>query len=179
MKFQTNDQEDIRWLHNPEEFEVGDVVKKIKDAGKWDQLLELEQDEEGVVDCDSLYDYLRHEAPAALLSVGLHCTEATATVSEVIVAWAKAHADEGLKVSYCDYGETPSGLQLYNYGKLLGGISLEFEIVDADGKIDEVSLDSDEVFELVKDKANGNATTGAWDCTDVGAAEFEMWRERE
>lgn len=177
MKFQTNDQEDIRWLHNPDEFEVGDVVKQIKDAGKWDQLLELEQDEEGVVDCDSLYDYLRHEAPAALLSVGLHHTEATASVAEVIAEWAKAHASEGLKVSYCADGKTPSGLQLYNYGKLLGGISLEFEVVDSDGRIDEMSLDSDEVFELVKDKAHGNANTGAWDCTDQKSATFEMWSD--
>lgn len=46
-----------------------------------------------------------------------------------------------------------------------------------DGEVKEVSLDLDEVLELVGDKANGNANTGAWTGTDPDSAVFEMWRD--
>lgn len=174
MRFKVNDPNEIRWMRDPEEYEVGEVVNKLKAANKWDELLEIEQDEEGVVDCDALYDYLRHDGATALLSVGLHSNEAVATVQEVVAAWAKEHAEEGLKVSYCADGKTPSGLQLFDYGP--SGIDLVFESVNADGETEEVDLDSDEVLGLVGDMANGNATEGAWTCTDTEHATFEMWR---
>lgn len=177
MKFQTTDERDIKWLDNPEGYEVADVIQKIKDAGKWEAFLAMQQDDEtGVVDCDALYDYLRHESANALLEVGLHWTEGTATALEVVQAWAEKYKDDGLRVSYCEDGKTPSGLQLYDYGAALG-VYLEFESVDADGEVDEVSLDADDVLELVKHKANGNADTGAWTGIDFGTAVFDMWRE--
>ena len=178
MKFQTGDVNDIKWISNPEGYEVADVVGKIKDAGKWDTLLQLEADEDGVVDCDALYDRLRHEAAETLLSVGLHYTEATATVMEVVNEWAWKNKKDGLKVSYCEDGKTPSGLQLYDYGDRILGCCLEFECVNPDGTVEEVSLDADDVFELVKGKANGNANTGEWTCTDVETAVFEMWSDK-
>lgn len=178
MRFQTSDANDIRWMNDPEGHEVGDVVGAIKAAGKWDLFLAQQQDEDGVVDCDALYDYLRNEGPAALLSVGLHYNEATATPLDVVKAWAEEYAKDGLTVSYCADGKTPSGFQLYNYGTTIG-ICLEFESIGTHGEVEEVSLDADEVFELVKDKAHGNATKGAWDCIDLDHAEFEMWRDNE
>jgi len=177
MKFQVNDPNDIRWMRDPEEYDVGDVVSKLKAADKWEELLEIES-EDGVVDCDALYDYLRHDGAAALLSVGLHLNEAVATVQDVLKAWAEENAEEGLKVSYCADGKTPSGLQLFDYGPY-DGIDLEFESVNADGETEEVSLDPDEVLRLVGHMANGNATEGAWTCTDVEHATFEMWRGRD
>ena len=174
MKFQTEDQNDIKWMVDPEGYPVAEVVRKIKDAGKWEQFLEQQQDEDGVVDCDEVYEYLYHESNSALQSVGLHWNEATATVAEVVNAWADAHKDEGLRVSYCADGKTPSGLQLFDYGKAIG-IELVFELVNEDGEVEEVNLDSDEVLELVGDKANGNATAGAWTGIDPDTAEFEMW----
>lgn len=177
MKFQTEDQNDIKWMNNPQYYPgVAEVIRMIKNAGKWDQFLELEADEEGVVDCDALYDRLRYEGPEALLSVGLHFNEGTATAIEVVKAWEDEHKDEGLRVSYCADGKTPSGLQLFNYGKMLG-TELMFESVNEDGEVEEVSLDSDEVLELVGDKANGNANTGAWTGIDPDTAVFEMWRD--
>lgn len=175
MKFQTNDEHDIRWLANPGEYDVGDVVQKIKNAGRWEQFLEI-QEEDGVVDCDALYDYLRYDAAAALLSVGLHYNEATATALDVVRAWAEAYEGDGLKVSYCADGKTPSGLQLFDYGGRTG-VCLEFECVDTHGETDEVSLDAGEVLELVGDKAHGNATTGDWTGNNVETDVFEMWRE--
>lgn len=175
MKYQTTDETDIKWMADPSGYEVEEVVKKIKDAGKWDQLLQIEADEDGVVDCDALYDRLVHESYEALASVGLHWTEGTATALEVVKAWEKEHEGEGLKVSYCADGETPSGLSLYDYGGSIG-ISLEFESVDADGVVEPVSLDPDEVLELVSAKAN-NATNGEWTGTDDKTAVFDMWKE--
>lgn len=174
MKYQTTDENDIKWIANPEGYAVENEIRMMKDAGKWEQFLQLEADNDGVVDCDALYERLRHEGPEALLSVGLHYNEGTATVAEVVDAWAKEHKDEGLKVSYCADGKTPSGLQLFDYGGRIG-TSLEFESVDEDGEVEEVSLDPDEVLELVGDKANGNATDGAWTGTDTDTAVFEMW----
>lgn len=178
MKFQTTDERDIKWMADPSGYDVKDVVEKIKDAGKWEAFLAMQQDDEtGVVDCDALYDYLRHESANALLDVGLHWTEGTATALEVVKAWEKEHENEGLRVSYGADGTTPSGLQLYDYGAALG-VYLEFEAVDTDGEVDEVSLDADDVLELVKHKANGNADTGAWTGIDVGTAVFELWNGR-
>ena len=176
MKFQTEDENDIKWLANPDGYEVADVVRKIKDAGKWEAFLAMQQDDEtGVVDCDALYDYLRHDSGNALRDAGLHYNEGTATVMDVVEAWAKENKDDGLKVSYCADGKTPSGLQLFDYGGHTG-ICLEFEYVDTHGEVDEVSLGADEVLELVGDKANDNANTGVWTGTDVATAVFEMWR---
>ena len=42
MKFQTEDENDIKWMADPAQYDVGDVVQKIKDAGKWEQLLQQE-----------------------------------------------------------------------------------------------------------------------------------------
>lgn len=176
MKFQTEDENDIKWMADPAQYDVGDVVQKIKDAGKWEQLLRQESDGDGVLDCDALYDRLNHESYEVLASVGLHWTEGTATVMDAVNAWAEEHKDEGLKVSYCADGKTPSGLQLFDYGGRIG-TSLEFESVDEDGEVEEVSLDPDEVLELVGDKADGNATAGAWTGIDPETAVFEMWRE--
>lgn len=178
MIFQTSDENDIKWLADPSGYAVEDVIQKIKDAGKWETFLSLQQDDEtGAVDCDALYDYLRHESEEALREVGLHYNQATATVLEVVQAWAEANKGDGLKVSYCEDGKTPSGLQLYDYGASLG-VYLEFESVDSDGEVEEISLDADDVLELMKHKANGNADTGAWTGIDVGTAVFEMWNER-
>lgn len=176
MRFQTSDPNDIRWIENPGGYEIADVVSKIKDAGKWDELLLLEQDENGVVDCDALYDRLWHERASVLRSVGLHDTEATATPMDVVEAWALENKKDGLKVPYCEDGKTPSGLQLYDYGGRVG-CYLEFECIDTEGIVEEVSLDTDDVFELVKGKAHGNANTGEWTGTDVNTDVFEMWNE--
>lgn len=173
MKFQTECQNDIKWLNDPSGYAVEDVVRKIQDAGKWEKFLQMQQDNNGVVDCDELYDYLQHESSSALRDVGLHFTENTATVAEVVKAWKEAHKGDGWRVSYDADGKTPTGLMLFNYGHSIG-TCLEFETVDPDGKVNEESLDEDEVLELLGDKAR-NATVGAWTGTDPGSAVFEMW----
>ena len=175
MKFQTSDENDIKWMADPSGYEVADVMQKMKDAGKWEEFLRLEQDNDGVVDCDALYDRLRHESREALESVGLHETDATATVMDVVNAWAKDNEDIGYKVSYCADGKTPSGLCLYDYGGSIG-ISLEFEAVDEDGAVEEVSLDADEVLDLVKSKSDSTVDAGAWTGIAVDTAVFEMWK---
>lgn len=174
MKFQTSDENDIHWLRDVDGYEVADTVHKIKGAGKWEQFLGLEADDDGVVDCDALYDRLRHESREALASVGLHETDATAMALAVVAAWAKANPD--MRVSYCADGKTPSGLQLYDYGHPIG-TCLEFEAEDEDGETEEVSLDEDEVLELVKDGAGCAVNSGKWNGTDVNSAVFEMWEE--
>ena len=176
MRFQTGDENDIVWMRDFGEYSVADVVRKIKDAGKWDALLAIEADAEGVVDCDALYELLRHESREALRLVGLHEAEATATPMEVVEAWAKAYAGEGLKVSYCEDGKTPSGLALYDYGTRIG-TCIEFECVDKDGEVDSVSLDEGEVLALVSDKSGSFVDRGAWSSEDVDDAVFEMWSE--
>lgn len=175
MKFQTSDENDIRWIHNVEDYEVADTVRRIRDAGKWDAFLAIEADDDNVVDCDALYDRLRHESREALASVGLHETDATSTPMAVVTAWAKANPD--MRVSYLSDGKTPSGLQLYDYGCSGIGTCLEFEAADEDGEVEEVSLDEDEVLELVKDGAGCSVNSGKWNGTDVNSAVFEMWEE--
>lgn len=186
MKFITEDENDIRWMHNPEQFEnIADTVKRIKDAGKWEEFLQMHQDDAtGVVDCDDLYEYLRYESGDALQDVGLHDNEATATVEDVLKAWEEENAADGLKVSRLDDG-TPSGLMLFDYGHgsryIVGGISLDFESVDEDGAVEEVSLDADEVYDLLKYRITcaNNATCGQWTGTDCKTDIFEMWRGRD
>ena len=179
MKFITESENDIIWMHNPEQFEnVADTVKRIKDAGKWEEFLQMHQDDEtGEVDCDALYDYLRYESGDALQDVGLHDNEATATVADVLKAWEKENAADGLKVSRLDDG-TPSGLMLFGYH---GDISLDFESIDEDGEVEEVSLDADEVLDLLQGRipCANNATRGKWTGTDTETDVFEMWRARD
>jgi hypothetical protein len=175
MKFLTSDENDIHWLRNVSDYEVADTVRRIKDTGKWDEFLAIEADENGVVDCDALYDRLRHESREALASVGLHETDATSTPLAVIAAWAKDNPD--MRVSYLADGKTPSGLQLYDYGCSGIGTCLEFEAADEDGEVEEVSLDADEVLELVKGEAGCAVNNGKWNGTDVNSAVFEMWEE--
>jgi hypothetical protein len=174
MKYLTESEQDIVWLRDVDGYEVADTVHKIRDAGKWEQFLQLEADIDGVVDCDALYDRLRYESREALASVGLHETDATSTPMAVVTAWAKANPD--MRVSYCADGKTPSGLQLYDYGRGMG-TCLEFEAIDADGDVEEVSLDEDEVLELVRGEAGCSVDSGKWDGTDVNGAVFEMWEE--
>lgn len=175
MKFQTESEQDIHWLRDVDGYEVADTVRKIKDAGKWDEFLRLEADDDGVVDCDALYDRLRHESREALASVGLHETDATSTPLAVIAAWAKDNPD--MRVSYQADGKTPSGLQLYDYGVSGIGTCLEFEAVNEDGEVEEVSLDEDDVLELVRDGAGCAVNSGKWNGTDADSAVFEMWEE--
>ena len=178
MKYQTEDENDIKWMADPSGYEVADVMQKMKDAGNWEEFLRLEQDNDGVVDCDALYDRLRHESREALKSVGLHETDATATVMDVVNAWAKANEAEGMKVSYCADGKTPSGLCLYDYGGRVG-ISLEFDATDEDGATESVSLDVDDVLDLVKSKSPSTVDSGAWSSADENTAVFEMWKESD
>ena len=168
MKYTTEDMNDIRWMNDPDSYgETGKTIRRIMDAGKWNEFCEIHADPEtGEVDCDSLYEYLRHESGDALQDVGLHETEATATVAEVVAAWeerntpAKVKRDENGKPQVAIYD-----------GKWA---SLDMDIVDEDGEDDEVSLDNEEVAELI----DNNANTGEWDCTDPEAAVFEAWIER-
>lgn len=175
MKFQTGDEQDIHWLRDVDGYEVADTVRKIKGAGKWEQFLQLEADNDGVVDCDALYDRLRLESREALASVGLHETDATSTPLAVVAAWEKANPD--MHVSYLADGNTPSGLQLYDYDLSSIGTCLEFEAVNGDGEVEEVSLDEDDVLELVKGGAGCAVNNGKWNGTDVNSAVFEMWEE--
>ena len=175
MKYLTECENDIHWLRDVDGYEVADTVHKIKDAGKWEQFLQLEADSDGVVDCDALYDRLRLESREALASVGLHETDATSTPLAVIAAWAKDNPD--MRVSYLADGKTPSGLQLYDYDLSSIGTCLEFEAVNGDGEVEEVSLDEDDVLELVKGGAGCAVNSGKWNGTDVDSAVFEMWEE--
>lgn len=169
MKFATEDMNDIAWIRNPDGYGAGETIRRIMDAGKWEEFLAIHQDEEtGVVDCDGLYDYLRYESGEALQDVGLHDNEATATVSEVVEAWEKENAPAKVK---------------REDGNLCVTITcgdLDLEVCDddyVDGEYTE-SLSADDIVELMRDKHHGNANTGEWDCEDVEAAEFEMWRSR-
>jgi len=175
MKYQTTDENDIKWMADPSGYDVAEVVKKIKAAGKWEQLLQLEADEDGVVDCDALYDRLNHESDEALASVGLHWTEGTATALEVVKAWERENEDEHLKVKYGPDGKTPSGLSLYDYGGSTG-VCLEFDYLEEDGCEKTASLGPDEVLDLVSAKAN-DATHGEWTGTDENSDVFDMWKE--
>lgn len=174
MKFTTEDENDIKWMANPSDYEAGKTIQSIKDAGKWDEFLQLHADEDGEIDCDDLYDYLRFESGDALLDVGLHETESTHTVEEVLTAWENENAP--LKVSRDENGK-PTGLQIYGaqgYSKVYGS-AIDFESVDEDGEVNDESLDNDEVFDLVGDN---NSSEGEWTDGDPETAVFECWRGR-
>lgn len=171
MKFTTEDQDDIWWIRNYRDTAAGDTIQKIMDAGKWDEFLELHQDENGEVDCDGLYDYLRHESGDALLDVGLHWTESTHTIEEVLAAWEREN--EPYKVSRLENGK-PSGLSIFTYRR--GETYLDFEYLDEDGEVQSESLDEYDVFELVGDN---NSNEGAWTGHDEETDVFECWRGRD
>ena len=171
MKFTTSDENDIWWIHNYRDTAAGDTIQKIMDAGKWDEFLGLHQDENGEVDCDGLYDYLRHAGECALLDVGLHETESTHPIEEVLAAWEREN--EPYKVSRCEDGK-PSGLMLFHCR--LGETYLDFEYLDEDGEVQSESLDEYEVFDLVGDN---NSTEGAWTGHDTETDVFECWRGRD
>ncbi len=163
MKFTTEDMNDIAWIRNPDDYEAGETIRRIMDEGKWDEFLEIHQDDEGAVDCDSLYDYLRHESGEALQDVGLHDNEATATVAEVVEAWEEENA--------------PAKVKREN-GRPCVSITcgdLDMETIDEDGEESSESLYPDDIVELMRDKHHGNANTGEWDCEDADSAQFEMW----
>ena len=163
MKFTTEDMNDIAWIRNPDDYEAGETIRRIMDEGKWDEFLEIHQDDEGAVDCDSLYDYLRHESGEALQDVGLHDNEATATVAEVVEAWEKENA--------------PAKVKREN-GRPCVAITcgdLDMETMDEDGEEFSESLYPDDIVELMRDEHRGNANTGEWDCEDADFAQFEMW----
>lgn len=161
MKFTTKDMNDIKWIANPDGA-AGDTIRKIMGAGKWEEFLELQQDDEtGEVDYDSLYDYLRFESNAALQSVGLHETEATATVEEVIAAWEKQNAPTKVKR---ENGEPC--VSIY-------GDTLDMDTIDEDGEEYSESLYPDDVAKLI----DNNANTGEWDTDDPETATFEAWIE--
>lgn len=165
MKYTTEDMNDIRWMYDPDSYwETGKTIRRIMDAGKWEEFLSLHQsDETGEVDCDALYDYLRYESGDALQDVGLHETEATATVAEVIAAWEERNAptkvkrDEDGKPCVSIYGDT-----------------LDIDAIDEDGEEYSESLYPDDVAELI----DNNANTGEWDTDDPETATFEAWIER-
>lgn len=163
MKFTTEDMNDIAWIRNPDDYEAGETIRRIMDEGKWDEFLEIHQDDEGAVDCDSLYDYLCHESGEALQDVGLHDNEATATVAEVVEAWEKENA--------------PAKVKREN-GRPCVAITcgdLDMETIDEDGEEFSESLYPDDIVELMRDKHHGKANTGEWDCEDADFAQFEMW----
>lgn len=172
MKFVTESEADIRWLADPSGYEVADVVYQIKDAGKWDEFLEGQQDIDGYIDADGLYDFLRHESDDALASVGLHNITDTATVEDVLKAWEAETAREypGLKV-HRDADGKPIGLELYTDRE---ETTLYFETIWDDNDIDTESLDEDDVCELVKTRYTKG---GKWDCDNPDVAEFEMWNK--
>lgn len=163
MKFTTEDMNDIAWIRNPDDYEAGETIRRIMDEGKWNEFLEIHQDDEGAVDCDSLYDYLCHESGEALQDVGLHDNEATATVAEVVEAWEKENA--------------PAKVKREN-GRPCVAITcgdLDMETIDEDGEEFSESLYPDDIVELMRDKHHGKANTGEWDCEDADFAQFEMW----
>lgn len=52
MKFITEDQNDIRWIYNPDcaNEVVRDTIRKIQGAGKWEEFLEIHADiEDGTI----------------------------------------------------------------------------------------------------------------------------------
>ena len=171
MKFTTEDENDIWWIRNYTDTEAGDTIQEIMDAGKWDEFLELHQDENGEVDCDGLYDYLRHESEDALMDVGLHRTESAHTIDEVLAAWEREN--EPYRISRLNDGK-PSGLSLFAYRR--GETSLDFEYLDEDGEAQSESLDESEVFDLVGDN---NSTEGAWTGSDTETDVFECWLGRD
>ena len=169
MKYQVNNSDEISWVRNYEDYEgIREEMRLIIDAGKWDEFLSLHADENGVVDMDEVYVHIRYEGPESLLSVGLHYTESTHTVEEVLKEWEKKNAP--LKVSRLQDGKA-SGLMLFKYE--ISGIALDFESVDEGGGIKSESLDADEVFDLVGDN---NSTEGEWTGTDCESDVFECWR---
>lgn len=174
MKYTTEDKNDIRWMNDPDSYgETGKTIRRIMDAGKWDEFCEIHADPEtGEVDCDSLYDYLRHESGDALQDVGLHEMEATATVAEVIAAWEEDNAPAKVK-------RNADGKPCVSMMTWRGHTTLDFDAIDEDGEEASESLYEDDVVGLMRDKHYGNATTGEWDCEDPDCAEFEMWRGRE
>lgn len=174
MKYTTECMNDIKWMDDPDSYgETGKTIRKIMDAGKWDEFCELHADSEtGEVDCDSLYDYLRFESEDALLDVGLHETEATATVAEVIAEWEKENAPTKVK-------RNADGKPCVSMMTWRRQTTLDFDTIDEDGEETSESLDEDDIVELMRDKHHGNATKGEWDCEDPECAEFEMWRGRE
>lgn len=163
MKFTTEDMNDIAWIRNPDDYEAGETIRRIMDEGKWDEFLEIHQDDEGAVDCDSLYDYLRHESGEALQDVGLHDNEATATVAEVVEAWEEENAPAKVK------RENDRPCVAITCG------DLDMETIGEDGEEYSESLYPDDIVELMRDKHHGNANTGEWDCEDADSAQFEMW----
>lgn len=165
MKFTTEDQNDIRWIYNPDcaNEVVRDTIRKIQGAGKWEEFLEIHADiEDGTINCDELYDYLRYESDEALADVGLHETEATATVEEVITAWEKENAPMKVKRENGKPCATITSNQL------------DIETIDEDGEEYTECLYSDDIAPLI----NKNCNEGEWDSDDIEIAEFEAWIER-
>lgn len=172
MKFIVYDSEEITFLRNPGE-QARKTIERLKSEGKWGEFLENYAAGSDEIDADKLYDYLRYDGDDALLSVGLHENEATASVEDVLKAWEEENATAKVV-------RDPDGTAHVTIYKLGGpSDSIDFDILDEDGNEDEASLDNDDVLELVGDKAHGNATEGAWDCEDAAKAEFEMWRGRD
>lgn len=171
MKFTTEDMNDIVWMRNPDDYgETGKTIRRIMDAGKWDEFLEINKNDDGEVDCDSLYDYLRYESGRALQDVGLHDNEATATVEEVVAAWEGENAPA--KVKRDENGKPCATIYLAS-----SYASIDLEVINEDGEEDTETVYNEDVVELMRDKHHGNANTGEWDCDDIASAEFEMWRE--
>ena len=171
MKYYTKDENEFDWVKNPDGYEAGETIRRIQDAGKWDEFIALHANEDGEVDMDSLYDYLRFESDEALQDVGLHETQGTATVAEVAAAWDEANAPARIR-------RDENGKPLASMYTFRGETTLDFDTIDEDGEEDGVSLDPCEVAELMRDKHNGNANTGEWDSEDPETAEIEFYCER-
>lgn len=178
MKFQTGCENDIVWIRDPDSFEVGDTVAQIRAAGKWDEFLLVHSDEGGIVDCDWLYDYLRHESEDALESVGLHPVVATFTLETVLKTWEEKSAPKGTRVSRIDapgsqdHGK-PTGLDLFQYRD--GSVTLDFESVDEEGDISSETMDEDDIVALMQQVISDKIHAGEWDCCDPDIAEFSVW----
>lgn len=169
MKYTTECMNDIKWMDDPDSYgETGKTIRKIMDAGKWDEFCALHADPEtGEVDCDSLYDYLRYESGDALQDVGLHETEATATVAEVLAKWEDNNAPAKVK-------RNADGKPCVSIMTWAGYTTLDFDTIDEDGEESSESLDENEVAELI----DNNANTGKWDMDDPETATFDAWIER-
>jgi hypothetical protein len=166
MKYITEDPNDIRWMNNPDcaHENVRNAIRRMQGAGKWEEFLNIHMNEaDGTVDCDSLYDYLRHESSEALEDVGLHEIQTTATVEEVITAWEKENAPTKVKRE----NGRPCATITCN--------QLDFETVDEDGDEWTETLYSDDVANLI-DK---NCNDGEWDDEDIEIAKFEAWIARK
>lgn len=163
MKYTTEDINDIVWVRNLDNYEVRDTVRKMMDAGVWENFLEMQQNIDRIVDMDAVYDYLRFESDAALASVGLHEVMATATVSEIVEEWEKANAPSEVR------REDGRPCVTITCG------DLDMEVVDGDGDESSESLDEYDIVELMRGKHHGNANYGAWDVEDVEDGVFEMW----